>query len=245
MRKLFYEVSTRFKPTHYLVMARIHGEFEPMTFDSVSGSFCQSYPSGDPQRTEEAAEVYDKETAIVLLGHDALNSKSDKELKLFPVYVQEPPQLYMIFAQHADDQNELPSPLCRGNCSPLTWATTNGDTPGARPELFDLKSANELVERQTILQTSLPEGDYTTDIYKMFIIPVNVSVSGKHDSPYLNPATSAEPVADVIRECADYCRSLNPDEEDDAWHMPASLGGGTVVPEVTSQPITSPENPVQ
>lgn len=244
MRKLFYEVSPQFKPVHYLVMADIYGEFQPMTFDPVSGSFCQAYPSGDPQHKEEAAEVYDKETAIMLLGHDALNCKSDKELKLFPVYVQEPPQLYMIFAQHADDQNELPSPLCRGNYSPLAWAKTCDDAQLSFPELFDLQSANELVDRQTLFQTSLPEGDYTTDIYKMFIIPVNVSVSRQYGSPYLSPTASAEPVAQVIRECADYCRSLKPDEEDDAWHMPASLGGGTVVPAKSYEPITSPENPV-
>jgi len=245
MKKLFYEVSSQFKPTHYLVMGRIRGVFEPMTFDPTSGSFCHVPTSDDSQDTDEVAEVYDKEAAIVLLGHHALNCKSDKELKLFPVYIQQPPQLYMIFAQHADDGNELPSPLCRGTNYPLTWAGAIADSQLPAPELFDFETAQELVEKQRRFQESLPNDDFTTPLYAMFIIPVNVSLSGQYGSPYLNTTAPAESVAEVIRRTANYCRSLNPEEEDEAWHMPASLGGAEIVPANTIESITSPENLVQ
>ncbi len=64
------------------------------------------------------AEVYDKETAISLLGHHALNSSGVNDIKLFPVYVQPLPKVFMIFGRYKDDDDAIPTPLCQGDFTP-------------------------------------------------------------------------------------------------------------------------------
>lgn len=88
MNKLFYEVdATAFKATKFMVMGKNNlGNLLPMRFNGSTGSFIWAYPSENPEYSDEAAELYDMETALLLLGHHAINSGSKTTPMLFPFY---------------------------------------------------------------------------------------------------------------------------------------------------------------
>lgn len=59
--------------------------YEAMIFDYMSGRFCWAWPS-EPGAEGEFGELYDKQTAMKLISHHALNGDGC-QLKLFPVHI--------------------------------------------------------------------------------------------------------------------------------------------------------------
>lgn len=230
---MFSEVKRSVADLQYLVMGETNiGMYEPMTFDIASGRFCWAYPSGDATDHSEAAEVYDRETAITLLGHHALNASGDFNVKLFPIYVQPVPKMYLIYGKHKDDEDDTPVPLCKGDYTPLTWARCFPDTDNPAPQIFDLETALQLIEAQTRYQDELEEDDFTGIVFTLYLMPVDSQINPTYNNPYLKPGCSVDGVVQAIKDSAAFCKEQCPDEEGEPWYLPQSLGGALVVPAV-------------
>jgi|GEM_PF-4228567 len=232
MRKLFYEIKSNFEPTHFLIMGRNREEdFQPLTFNGVEGSFFYSYPSENSLYSDEAAEIYDKDTAIKLLGHHTINrSNGFKDIKLFPVYLESQPKLHMIFGTNENDEDDIPTPLSCLENGLLSWSKFFEDSNLPAPELFDLHTAREIVKRQIEFQNGLsPENPSVR--FSMTIIPVNISPSlSSYNNVYLNPTGSLDDLIIDIKETCKYCRSTDPIGPHNAWNLPYSLGANEIVP---------------
>jgi len=186
MKKLFCQIDKKkFNPKYFMVMGKNAGNqtWEPMTFDDESKRFCWANPS-DEYHPDESVEIYDRATAMYLLGESihAQDGHANSSYRLVPIYTgfELVPQLYMIMEDRGD--KEPFTPLCRGEYAPLTWANT-GKMDRPAPELFELKIAQRLVALQK--QWENENNSDQEDRLSMVIVPMQYHNIKSSDEDHL------------------------------------------------------------
>ncbi|NML40431.1 hypothetical protein HHL17_24755 [Chitinophaga sp. G-6-1-13] len=187
MKKLFSQIDKKkFKPRYFIVMGKYKDSnaWAPMTFDNESQSFCWANPS-DAYHSDESVELYDRPTAIYLLG-ETIHKKdghSGFDYRLLPVYTgfEIAPKLYMIMEDRRDDKPLVP--LCKGEYAPLTWANT-GKSDLPLPELFDLYSAHRMVAMQK--KWEIENNVHPEEYLNIIIVPMQYNPTDSISEDYLN-----------------------------------------------------------